>query len=161
MQSSSPSQNWNPWPVSIVAFFVIALIGCGSFVAFCSRHPADLVASDYYEREVRFQKQIDRVQRTQQQATVALVSYEASKRRITIDLPPAPAETKIIGQIHLYRPSAANLDKTLPLEPDASGTQTIDAQNLLPGLWKVRVSWRAGGQDYYIEQSVVVGAKQA
>ena len=136
----------------------VALIGCGTFVVFCSRHPADLVASDYYEQEVRFQGQIDRIQRTQKQAALTSVSYEAARRRIIIALAPAPAE-KVTGQVQLYRPSAASLDKALKLEPDASGVQTIEADSLSAGLWKVRVSWRSGGQDYYVEQSVVIGAK--
>jgi len=156
--ASAISRRWNPWPVSIIAFFVVALIGCGTFVVFCSRHPADLVASDYYEQEVRFQGQIDRIQRTQQQAALTSVTYEAANRQIIIALASTPAE-KVTGQVQLYRPSAASLDKALKLEPDASGVQTIEAGNLSAGLWKVRVSWRAGGQDYYVEQSVVIGAK--
>ncbi len=157
--ASPASQPWNPWPISIIAFFVIALIGCGTFVAFCSRHPADLVASDYYEQEIRFQGQIDRIHRTQQQASQASVSYEAASRQITITFPPVSPEKKITGQIQLYRPSAANLDKTLRLEPDAKGLQIIDAANLSPGLWKVRVSWTMNDQGYYLDQSVVVGSK--
>jgi len=161
MQSniSVVSGRWNPWPVAIIAFFAVALIGCGTFVAFCGRHPADLVASDYYEQEIRFQRQIDRIQRTQQQATLTSVTYEAAKRQIIIALAPTPPEKKITGQIQLYRPSAASLDKAVNLEPNASGVQTIEAGNLSAGLWKVRVSWRSGGQDYYVEQSVVIGAK--
>jgi hypothetical protein len=53
------------WPISIICFFTVAIIGCVSFVAFCSRHPADLISPNYYEDEVKYQGQIDRLQHTQ------------------------------------------------------------------------------------------------
>ena len=44
---SKPAR-FDPWPVSIVAFFSLAILGCGTFIAFCSRHPADLISPNYY-----------------------------------------------------------------------------------------------------------------
>jgi hypothetical protein len=150
---------WNPWPVSIIAFFTVAIIGCGTFIAFCSRHPADLVANDYYEQEVRYQGQMDRLQRAQERAQLASVSYDAGKQQIRIALAPSATQTKASGSIQLYRPSAVDQDRQIQLEPDANGTQTIDAAALAPGLWKVRVSWSADGQDYFLDRKVVIGAK--
>ena len=52
---TTPASGWNPWPAAIIAFFTLAVLGCGAFVAFCARHPADLISANYYEEEVRFQ----------------------------------------------------------------------------------------------------------
>jgi hypothetical protein len=52
-----------------------------------------------------------------------------------------------------------NLDREIKLELDAKGVQAIDASSLLPGLWKVRVSWTADQKDYFTDQKVVIGAK--
>jgi nitrogen fixation protein FixH len=150
---------WNPWPISIIAFFTVAIIGCGTFIAFCSRHPADLVAADYYEQEVRYQRQIERLQHGQQPAATAVVTYDAKTKLISIALPPNHSQTKPSGTIQLYRPSATNLDRQLKLAPDEHGLQTIDAGSLLPGLWKVRVSWTADEQEYFLDEKIVIGVK--
>jgi hypothetical protein len=152
MQQSSPKHRWNPWPVSIIAFFSIAILGCVTFVIFCNRHPADLVMSDYYEQEVRYQKQIDSKQRAQQLLQVATVQYDPARRVIMISLPPAQAEGAA-GTIQLYRPSAAGLDRTFKLATDRKGMQSLDGSNLAPGLWKARLLWSNAGKEYLVEES--------
>ncbi len=146
---------WNPWPVSIVAFFAVAIAGLTLFIVFCNRHPADLVASDYYEQEVRYQAHLDQVQRT---PSAASVSYDAQAQAITIQLPRA-AIGELRGSIQLYRPNDVALDRTFALRPDQNGLQQIDAASLQPGLWKVRVSWRATNEDFFFDQKLVVGRK--
>jgi nitrogen fixation protein FixH len=156
---SSRSSHWDPWPVSIIAFFTVAIIGCGTFIGFCSRHPADLISPNYYEEEVRYQGQIDRLQHTQQRAALATVTYDAGSKLISVFLPPDHAGARPSGQIQLYRPSAVNLDRHLKLELNPGGLQTIDAATLLPGLWKVRVSWSVESRDYFIDQKIVVPSR--
>ncbi len=153
---SEGRKTWNPWPVSIVAFFGVAILGCGAFIAFCSRHPADLVAADYYAQEIQYQGQVDRMQRAQAPAEKASVTYDPEGKQLVVSLPANHSHANASGQIELYRPSAANQDQRLKLKPDALGHQVIDARALLPGLWKVRVTWSVGQQDYFVDQSVVI-----
>jgi nitrogen fixation protein FixH len=160
MQSKSQhTHRLNPWPVSIVAFFTVAIVGCVSFVAFCSRHPADLVAADYYEQEVRYQAQIKR-NHNAGKAQPARVAYDQATQRIILTLP-NPWHAEIDGHIHLYRPSAINLDSQLKLELNSEGMQSIDARSLLPGLWKVRVSWKVADEEYFIDEKVLIGARSS
>jgi hypothetical protein len=161
MEKTQTPQSWNPWPISIIAFFTVAIIGCGTFIAFCSRHPADLVAADYYEQEIRYQGQIDRLQHATQAAHAATVIYDAKTRLISIALPPNHSQSKPSGSILLYRPSTTDRDRQLRLAPDEQGVQTIDASSLLPGLWKVRVSWTEDQKGYYLDQTIVVGDKHS
>ncbi|HZR18060.1 MAG TPA: FixH family protein [Verrucomicrobiae bacterium] len=152
------SSRFNLWPVSIISFFSVAILGCATFITFCSRHPADLISPNYYEEEVRYQGQIDRQQQTQAQAPLASVSYDEAARRITLSVPATMAAARPSGQIQLYRPSAMNLDRTLKLDLTPSGSQSLDAAALLPGLWKVRVSWSVGEKRYFIDQKVIIPA---
>ncbi len=152
---------WHVWPVSITAFFAIAISGCAVFVIFCNRHPADLVAADYYEQEMRYQGQIDRVQRTAARSMTATVAYEQSSGLILIALPQGDAAASVKGSIQLYRPSALNLDREFKLEPDGNGRQKLDTAGLAPGLWRVRVSWTSQNQDFYTEQKIVIGPRAA
>lgn len=161
MKPAAPNVGWNPWPIAITIFFSIAITSCVGFVMFCSRHPADLVAADYYEQEVRYQGQIDRVQRAQQRAQLASVAYNPTSKQITISLPADAPLTNVAGTVTLYRPAAMNQDRTFRFEPGANGVQTLDASGLLTGLWKVRVSWTMGQEDYFLDQKLVIPAKSS
>jgi len=147
---------WNPWPFSIIAFFTVAILGCGTFIAFCSRHTADLISPDYYEEEVRYQAHIDQLKFTQQQASQASVSYDGVTKQILLSLGSQTPEAKISGRILLYRPSAQNLDRQLELAPNAHGVQFLDAASLAPGLWKVQVSWTVNERQYFMDQQIVL-----
>lgn len=156
---TNASRRWDPWPVSIIIFFTIAILGCGTFIAFCSRHPADLISANYYEEEVRYQGQIDRLQHTQERAPLASVTYDAGTKLITVLVPLDQSRPNPSGQIQLYRPSAANLDRRLKLALNPNGVQTIDGASLLPGLWKVRVSWALDNREYFLDQQLVIPSK--
>src|SRR5690348_6687815 len=101
----------NPWPICISSFFVVALIGCGTFITFCSKHPADLVASDYYEQEVRYQGQLNRIKHSAQGAQLAAITYDPVTQRITISVPPHQSQARPTGNVQLYRPAAIDQDR--------------------------------------------------
>jgi hypothetical protein len=147
----------NLWPIGIIVACTLFAVGTAGLIVFACAQKDDLVRADYYEQALRFQNQIDRVERTRLAAAQAAVAYDGLKRCITVALPPAPAGRQITGTIELYRPSAGALDRRIPLQVDARGLQSLDATDLAPGLWKVRVSWTVDHQDYYLDQKVVVG----
>jgi nitrogen fixation protein FixH len=147
------------WPISIVVFFALAIAGAVVFVAFCNLHPTDLVAADYYEQEVRYQQEMEQVRRTRQLSETPGVSFIAEQRLIRIAVPAAHAGADLTGAIHLYRPSDATLDQHLKLAVDAKGLQDVSTAGLEPGLWKVKVQWKAGGADYLLDEKVLLPRK--
>lgn len=148
-------RRWDPWPVSIIAFFSVAICGFAAFIVFCNRHPADLVAENYYEQELRYQGQMERVQRARDSAA-ARVSYDAAAEVITVALAANGGGAPVAGRIQLYRPSSVKLDRELRLAPDANGVQKVDARTLERGLWAVRVSWTAASREYFVEEKIMV-----
>lgn len=148
----------NLWPIGVIAACALFVAGTAGLIVVACLQKVDLVSKDYYEQELRFQGQIDRVERTRRTASQASVAYDEARKSITVSLPPEQAGRAVWGSVELYRPSAAGLDRAVKLEPDAKGVQRLDASGLAPGLWKVRVSWTVDHQDYYLDQRVVVGA---
>lgn len=146
---------FSPWPISIVALFAIFIGGLIAFIVFATRQRDDLVRADYYEQEIRYQEHIDRINRTQDSAPTAAVRYDAREQRITIELPTAHVQGSS-GQVHLYRPADARLDRQLPLAVGTDGVQHLDARDLRAGLWKVRVEWSVAGEEFFIDRSVVL-----
>jgi len=145
----------NLWPTAIIGFFVVAILFIVSFIAWAVHQHEDLVSADYYEREVRFQSQLDSMNRSQSLAAQTVVTFEPQAQTIIITLPHDSVQGAT-GSIHLYRPSDARLDRQLPLALNSEGVQRLDSRTLADGLWKVRVQWNVAGQDYYLDQPVIV-----
>jgi hypothetical protein len=149
----------NLWPLGIIVVCAAFVAGTAGLIVMACSQQVDLVSADYYEKELKYQGQIDRAERTQRDASRAAVAYDVAHQNITVSLPPGQGRGTVSGNVELYRPSAAGLDRAVLLDPDASGVQRLDASALAPGLWKVRVSWTFEQRNYYLEQKVVVGAK--
>ena len=145
----------NLWPIAIIAFFIVFATFLATFVVWALGQKQDLVAKNYYENEVRYQEQVDRLNRTQAQAGQTAVTFDAARNCIVITLPAAQASSAS-GVVRLYRPSNAKLDHEVPLATNAVGVQTLDAKAMAAGLWKVRIQWSVNGQEYFFDQAVVV-----
>jgi nitrogen fixation protein FixH len=142
----------------IIAYFAVFISAMVIWVIYASRQKMELVGADYYEREVLFQREIDASARGRAIAG-AKVEYDLQQHSIAIEVPAPHRSALSSGSIHLYRPNNARLDRDLPLTLGADGSQKVDAGSMAPGLWKVRVTWRVGGEDYLFDQPIIVGAK--
>jgi nitrogen fixation protein FixH len=156
MTTTAAKPEFNPWPWSLVAFFAVFISAVIGFGIFAVRQNNDLVQPDYYEQEVRFQQQIDRVQRTQALDHEVTVAFEPIARQVRLALPAAHAAKQPTGKIHFYRPSEARLDFEVPVQLDAAGKQTVPGTSLREGLWKARVTWSVDGQEFYHDETLVV-----
>ena len=152
---NNPTHPRSFWPIGIMAFFAVALVFLVTYIIWASYQREDLVAENYYDNEVRFQQQLDQMNRTQPLAAQIEVAYDAVLHNIVITLPAAQA-VNAVGQISLSRPSDASLDRSLPLAVNSNGVQQLDAKSLPNGLWKIRVKWTTGSEEFFIERTVIV-----
>jgi nitrogen fixation protein FixH len=136
--------------------FVLGFTGAVVWVVFCIFNGQDLVAADYYEREVVHQEQMERAQRGLALGTSATVAFDSHTRCIVIRLPGDHAAAGPTGSIELYRPSEAGLDRTLPLNLAASGAQMLGTTELKPGLWRVRVTWSVKGEEHFLDEKIEI-----
>ncbi|MBI5802256.1 MAG: FixH family protein [Verrucomicrobia bacterium] len=155
MNTQAPAQTRSPWPYAIIAWFALFGSAMAAWIVVALRQDMDLVRTDYYEHEMRYQQQIDRQARTQPLKSQVKVGYDATLQRITVALPASHA-TQARGRISIYRPSDAKLDRDLKLSLNPAGEQMLDTKPLRPGLWKVRVQWTVSGEDYFFDQTVIL-----
>ena len=144
------------WPYAIVTFFAVFIAFIAAFITWGVQQNMDLVNEDYYADEILFQKQIDTESRTLPFSHEVGINYDGARREITIRVPAEHASVRPTGRIHLYRPSDARLDCEVSLATDARGIQSLDSRRLEPGLWKVRLQWKAGGQNFYYHKKIVI-----
>jgi nitrogen fixation protein FixH len=145
----------NPWPIAIAGYFTVVIISITVFISWSVRQNEDLVRKDYYAEEIQFQQHLDQMNRTQALNQKPAIEFDPTRNVLTIFLP--NAEASATGDIHFYRPSDATLDRNVKLSLKADGSQQIDGRQLREGLWKVRVTWTAHGQQYFCEKSIIVG----
>ncbi len=158
MNRPLPKSPWSPWPIAIAGFFALAIGGAVAFVIFCNMHPEELVAPDYYEREVRYQGQMEKMARAQELPNRLSLTYDGLRQELRVIFPTEAFSSTTTGSIDLYRPSASRFDKAIALDPAQGTTQVIDTKNLAPGLWRVRVIWSHGGHEYWAEEKITLEA---
>jgi nitrogen fixation protein FixH len=159
MNTTEQPPSRNPWPIAIVAYFVLFIAFIAGFTVFATRQKIDLVSQDYYDKEIHFQDQIDRLNRTRPLAAQVAVDYSRARQQVSVTLPAGHSHRQVSGRIRLYRPSDAGIDQTIPLAVNDDGIQIVDVSRLRDGLWKVRVQWAVDGEEYCVDQPLVVSSQ--
>lgn len=139
------------WGTGIILSFVIFVGAIALIIIFPFNQKVDLVTNDYYERELRYQEQIDKTSRT------AMLEEEIkiNRNKNTVEIIYPGSYGKISGEIIFYRPSDSSKDIEFNIAADSAGKQVIDIGSLVPGLWKLKISWNMNGQGYYIEKIIM------
>lgn len=148
--------SWNPWPWALIGFLALFFTGAVSFIVFAVRQDMDLVRPDYYDQEIRYQEQLDRLERTRRLGPGLRLEERFPEGRVVFHLPATQSGAAVTGNLKLYRPSNARLDRLVELRPDAAGRQSIPVDGLAPGLWRVQAIWRVDGQEYGADWTLVV-----
>ena len=142
------------WGNKIFLVFVVFAGIIITMVVISFRQNIDLVAEDYYEQEIQYQDQIDRLENSQRLKALHKFSYVRTNQNGILHFPSELQGRNTEGTIYFFRPSDASLDREFALKLDEQGKQTIGLENLHPGFWKVKIQWKQGGQEYYSEQTL-------
>ena len=114
-----------------------------------------LVYEDYYDKEIKYQGEIDRMKNAQELKEGLKIEYLLKEDKIKITYP-SEHKKSIKGAIYLFRPSDSSLDTSFPIKADKEGTQIISASSLKNGLWQVKVNWVFGNKEYQQEKNLIL-----
>ncbi len=154
--ASGRPRRWDPWPLGLILFFATFISGVAAFIVFAVSQRMDLVRPDYYEDEIRYQVQLNRLQRTRELGAAVGLAMDGPGRILNLRVPRSHVAAGMKGTVTLYRPSDARADRSMLLAPDAGGMQRVPLDGLGPGLWRMRVRWESGGLEYHVEDFVVL-----
>ena len=145
--------NWG-WGIAIFFItFSVVLIG---FIILSTLNRFDLVSKDYYNEEIGYQKQIDRIARSQTLGQSLTWHYDKMNQIITINFPATTDPRKITGKIVFFRPSDAKQDRLISVQPDSHGWQKIDVHMLSSGFWRMKIFWQSESSEFYHEEQVII-----
>lgn len=151
MTESKKKSFWGVGIAVVYGAFMLIMIG----IVVASRfQPVDLVSRDYYDKEIAYQKQIDRLQRSQQEGMALSIAHSISEGKLKVTFPERVASKEISGHLKLFRPSSAAMDRNF--EITAVSSQQFDTGKLARGLWKIKVDWQVDSLQYYHEQELFV-----
>jgi nitrogen fixation protein FixH len=141
--------HWGKKVAALYIGFVLIVIG---MVIFAMTKSTELVSRNYYEKEIKYQDQIDKVKRTS--GLGEQVKIENTGIFLLIKFPATYNLKDIKGNILFYRPSDEGRDFKLKLEIDESGLQKVITNKFAKGMWKVQINWEMNGNEYYNESVV-------
>jgi len=141
--------NWGVKIIIVYSVFVLFMLG---MVYMCTRQHFDLVSSDYYAQELQYQQVIDGAKNTSQLEEPIVIKQSSNSIDIAL-----PASQKSIenGKAFFYRPSDASKDFT---EAFTSNNFRVDKSKMIPGVYKVKITWTESGKDFFEEQSLYISS---
>lgn len=144
------------WMWSLITIISMFILFFASFAIWTFQDDVELVYDNYYDKDVVFEQQIRRVERTDALAIKPAVNYFSQREELTLKFSPAMAHLNPIGEVLLFRPADLHKDRLFPLDLIGDSLQTIKLPNMDRGLWRVKLSWTSKGLEYFYEQALMV-----
>lgn len=144
---------WGKGIVILYSGFVLFIL---SFVFFSVGQDFELVESDYYQKELNYQKQIDRMRSTEQLTEKPVYAYIPTQNMMTVKFPESLYKNGVKGTISFFRPSSKEHDFDISLSLDSSGLQLVDLIDCIPGKYKFKLLWTNNSTEYYIEDMIFI-----
>ncbi|MBA4409224.1 MAG: FixH family protein [Bacteroidota bacterium] len=143
------------WGTGIVLAMIVMIGGFIFLVSIAVRQDYDLVDKDYYQKSIKYQEHIEKVQKTD--ALAEKIKFELSEASLRLTFPNLATFQEYSGDIHFYSPVAEKRDMTLKIKLDKNYIQFIDLKNLEKGRYQVKIDWTANQVSYYQEEEISVG----
>lgn len=142
------------WGIRITILYVgfVALIG--TMVYLSMRQNVDLVSADYYQKELDFQNQLDRMNESKK--LTAQPEVKPGVDQVSILFPAEFRNQKISGSVNFYRAADASRDFQMDIATDTAGVQQIANDKFISGAYTVKISWSAAGKNYYNESPLFI-----
>ncbi len=144
--------NWGTGITIVIVLFLVITIGQVLAIHYLVDY--DLVQEEYYDAEIKYQEQIDKMKRTNN--LPEQLNIKITGEVIEIKFPPLFKPDSISGMLIYYKPSDDLLDMEQKIDLNEEGKMHMDTKKLSTGLWKVKVEWAVNGIQYYNEKILMV-----
>jgi hypothetical protein len=140
------------WGIIIITIFTLFSAGIITMVAISMSKNTDLVSDNYYEQEIKYQKQIDLLKNSAEYRDK--ISASSEENEIVVNFSGIENKGNLSGEMEFYRTSDAKKDFKINISPDSQGVQKINSDLMDRGLWKIKISIVSGGNNYFVEKNI-------
>ncbi|WP_420581093.1 FixH family protein [Reichenbachiella sp.] len=142
------------WGKSIVLAFVLFAGVIITMVVISMQHDVNLVAVNYYEEELAYEDQMNRIRNFESLPDKPIVKRDGGQ--IVLSFPSEVADQMKNGEIHFFRPSDHKFDKKIKIKLDEQNSQVFPVSAFGSGLWKTKLHWNTENKEYFSEQKIVL-----
>jgi hypothetical protein len=115
----------------------------------------DLVSDDYYDQELKYQSQIQRINNSADLEENPVVAFDQVGKIIEIKFP-ANTKNETTGVVELYKPDDARADRKFNLLIDSDNVQKIATSGFPAGAWDVKITWMYDSKEYYLQNRIYI-----
>lgn len=137
--------------ITILYLSFVALILTLVFLSFGQKQ--DLVSKDYYAQELKYQDKLDAINNTN--ALANSIEHKVEGSSIILNINPELMNSTFSGNINFFRPSDASKDMNLKMN-FANNQQIIDTKSLIRGTYKMQLSWKSNGKNFFKEEVIFI-----
>lgn len=141
------------WGTGIVISMLIFMLATTGMMILFINQKVDLVTDNYYDKELKFQQQIDKINNTNNLEEKVELKFDGNL--VSVTFPQSYNVLKPEGELFFYRPSDNKKDFKIPLSIDSTGMQVVPVATLEKGFWKVQLHWSMQSLEYFNEISFV------
>jgi len=142
------------WGNAIFLVMTAFILLMTSFMIRAASNQEELVAENYYEQEVKYQEQIDKLNKTS--ALSGAVRMEVKGSVLVIEMPIDVRGKAITGELYLQRPSDSRADERIAVMVDTTGTMRVELGERLKGAYNVQLEWSADGNAYLSKDRIYI-----
>lgn len=142
------------WGKGIVVSIVIFVLITAALVVVSFMQRIDLVANNYYEKEIKYQEQIETMKNTARLNNPVKVTQDVHS--VVVAFNDSLDFSKIMGTVKFYRPSNEQKDFSIPLKVENNGKMSVSSDSIEKGFWKIQLNWSVDGNKYFNEVSIIL-----
>ena len=142
------------WGTRIAILYVGFVLLIGTMVVMCMNQKIDLVSDDYYDKELVFQNKINQMNKSN--ALSENVTHHIDGNGVQMNFPKQFTNDQISGEILFFRPSDNTKDYRSKIKLNSNNQLFINRNNLSKGMYKMQINWVAEGENYFIEETIVI-----
>ena len=141
------------WGYKILFVYLAFVLGIVWMVIKSSSQKMDLVTTDYYAKELKYQDKIDEGKRTN--ALSKTVECNVVNGQLSIKFPEDFSGKEIKGEVHLYCPADEDKDIVQPFTTkDNLLNMLLSPKN--KGSNEVHITWTVDDKNYYFEKKIFI-----
>ena len=142
------------WGTGIAAVLIAFVVMMGWFAMRALNNPSPLVAEDYYKEELAYQADIDKLSNALRSGEEVIVTEGAGS--LSLQFPASRSGATITGTLRLMRPSTELGDLTVDVSADSAGLFALATQDLIKGVYRMRLDWKMDGEERLTEKRILV-----
>ena len=143
----------NPWPIAIPAFLIFIICFNTWFGITASRGTLPNVESGTYEKGLKYQLVIDKINASKELGWQAKLSADLENKKVKLEVFDRDNQPLVFdkAEVSFVRPSDARLDQKITFTKS-----TADFQNITTGLWLYELELNAKAETFYEKSQLEV-----